>query len=265
MTMRDLGRLTTDLGRRLVTFFDAPLAADATPLEVVQAVLDDVERRVERVGRGRRVFPYAALEVQVLASDDDAPRFVAAFDGIDARIRERLSEIRCEPTATLTVALDLTPTRPEDWADGQILSVQYRGVATAVETTSAATGEPRRALRIVVVKGEATAQEYHFTGASIAIGRTPDPMDDHGRLRRNRVAFVDVVDGVTETVGRAHARLLADQRGGYRLVDDGSRNGTSILRDGEVITVHARDPRGVRVRPGDEIQVGRAVVRVEFD
>ena len=31
---------------------------------------------------------------------------------------------------------------------------------------------------------------------------------------------------------------------------------------GDVIVVHRRDPRGVRVRSGDEIQVGRALLRV---
>ena len=36
------------------------------------------------------------------------------------------------------------------------------------------------------------------------------------------------------------------------------------LRDGEMIVVHARDPRGVRVRSGDEIHLGRAVLRIEI-
>ena len=44
----------------------------------------------------------------------------------------------------------------------------------------------------------------------ISIGRSEDPTDALGRVRRNRVAFLDVVDGVTETVGRAHARLRFD-------------------------------------------------------
>jgi len=74
------------------------------------------------------------------------------------------------------------------------------------------------------------------------------------------------VDGVTETVGRAHARLRFDRAcGAYRLYDEGSSNGTAILRDGDVITVARRDPRGVRVRTGDEIQVGRALLRIDIE
>ena len=74
---------------------------------------------------------------------------------------------------------------------------------------------------------------------------------------------IDTVDGITETVGRAHARLRFDAAtGDYRLFDEGSSNGTSVVRDGDVIVVHRRDPRGVRVRSGDEIQVGRALLRI---
>jgi hypothetical protein len=51
----------------------------------------------------------------------------------------------------------------------------------------------------------------------------------------------------------------------YRLYDEGSSNGTAILRDGDVITVARRDPRGVRVRTGDEIQVGRALLRIDIE
>ena len=75
--------------------------------------------------------------------------------------------------------------------------------------------------------------------------------------------YQSLVDGVTETVGRAHARLRFDPAAReYRLFDDGSSNGTSIIRGGTTIAVPARDPRGVRVQSGDEVQVGRAVIRV---
>ena len=50
--------------------------------------------------------------------------------------------------------------------------------------------------------------------------------------------------------------------GEYRLFDDGSSNGTAIIRGGETIAVPPRDPRGVRVQSGDEVQVGRAVIKV---
>jgi hypothetical protein len=45
-------------------------------------------------------------------------------------------------------------------------------------------------------------------------------------------------------------------------MDEGSSNGTSVIRNGAAIPVPPRDPRGVRVQSGDEIQVGRAVLRL---
>ena len=63
---------------------------------------------------------------------------------------------------------------------------------------------------VAVLKGAATEGTYTFTEPVISIGRSEDPTDELGRVRRNRVAFLDTVDGVTETVGRAHARLRFD-------------------------------------------------------
>jgi pSer/pThr/pTyr-binding forkhead associated (FHA) protein len=85
-------------------------------------------------------------------------------------------------------------------------------------------------------------------------------------VRRNDVAFLDSVDGVTETVGRAHACFRCDQeRGEYQIFDDGSSNGTWIVRKGTTILVPPKDPRGVRVESGDEILFGRAAVRVSIE
>ncbi len=114
-----------------------------------------------------------------------------------------------------------------------------------------------------MLRGATTANTYTFTDSTISIGRSTDPTDELGRVRRNRVAFLDTVDGVTETVGRAHARLRFDgPTEGYRLFDEGSSNGTSIIRAGTTIAVPPRDPRGVRVQSGDEVVIGRAVIRV---
>lgn len=262
--------LTRDLHGRLRRFFDSPVGPGATPLEICQAVLDEVERRVEPVGRGRRVFPYTALHVRVLAGDEARPALSAAFAGFAARVRERLTELRCEPPRVLDIELTCEPEAPTSWSEAQVYEVVYArdAVADAAQAgvgAAAPSSEPPT-LRVTVLKGVAVESVFTFRQSTIAIGRTADPTDDLGRVRRNRIAFTDAVDGVTETVGRAHARLRFDpETGDFRLYDEGSRNGTAIVRDGEVIAVGQRDPRGVRVRPGDEIQVGRAVLRVDID
>jgi hypothetical protein len=51
--------------------------------------------------------------------------------------------------------------------------------------------------------------------------------------------------------------------GVYRIRDDGSEFGTRVLRDGRTIDVPSGDRRGERLRPGDEIYLGRVCLRFE--
>jgi hypothetical protein len=238
-------------------FFDAPLDADATPLEVCQAVLDDIERKLEPVGRGRRVFPYTHVAVRLRQTKTDRAALDAAFDRFESRVRDRLAELRCEPPKALDVKVVVLRKCPAEWTSSQLFAVEYRTAHDAEDTSSTAP------VQITILKGSAARKAYHFTEPLISIGRTADPIDAAGRVRRNRVVFLDTVDGVNETVGRAHAHLRFDaQAREYRLFDDGSSNGTSIVRGGAAIPVPPRDPRGVRVCSGDEVHIGRAVIRI---
>ena len=75
--------------------------------------------------------------------------------------------------------------------------------------------------------------------------------------------FITHCDGTTETVGRAHAHITFDETAGtYLLFDDGSHNGTFVVRRGTTIHVAARDPRGLRLDDCDELHFGRASVGV---
>lgn len=265
----DVTRITSlgrGVQRRLRTLFDGPLEADATPLEIVQAVLDDVERHVEPTGRGRRVFPYTAIEVHVLATSSDVPRLEAVLEGLAAQVRERLDEVRCEPCDALSVTYVVSETVPAAWPSGQRFATTYRRhettetPGTAPQATPSA---PPPRLSLAVLRGTVADGPLEFRGGTIAIGRNADPAGVDAGVRRNRVAFLDDADGVNATVGRAHARVrFMPESGDYRVFDEGSRNGTSVVRDGEVIAVARRDPRGVRLRDGDEIRVGRAILQV---
>ncbi len=269
MDARTLAGFGRDVQSRLRTFFDAPLGPGATPIEIVQAILDAVEHQAQAVGRGRRVFPWRALDIRVLAPAPSA--IPAALKGLDARIRERLAEVRCEVPAALVVRVSCVDEAPVEWTAGQLFDIAGEADVTPetpVDTVSGASDVPaapavRCELVVTVIAGTADVAGP-FREATVSIGRSVDPSDGYGHLRRNRLAFRDVIDGVNETVGRAHACLKRDGAGDYRLFDEGSRNGTAILRDGELIAVPRRDPRGVRVRSGDEIHLGRAIVRVEI-
>jgi hypothetical protein len=250
---------------RLRKFFDAPLDSTATPLEVCQAVLDDVERRIEPVGRGRRVFPYTRLTIALHQRQPDRAPLESVFGDMGRRIRERLEEVRCETPRSLEVNVIYLPDLPESWRADQLFAVEY---VREPQPARAPQQEAARApvVHVHVLKGASAEGTYTFTEPTISIGRSADATDDLGRMRRNRIAFLDAIDGVTETVGRAHARLRFDAAAGsYRLFDEGSSNGTWIIRGGATIPVLPRDPRGVRVQSGDEIAIGRAVIRVTLD
>jgi pSer/pThr/pTyr-binding forkhead associated (FHA) protein len=66
----------------------------------------------------------------------------------------------------------------------------------------------------------------------------------------------------TATVSRRHAHIRLEG-GEYRISDDESEFGTRIFRDGRSIEVPAGNRRGERLRPGDEIYLGRACLRFE--
>ena len=267
----DVSRITgigRGLQQRLRTIFDGPLEADATPLEIVQAVLDDVERHVEPAGRGRRVFPYADVVVHVQAAEADVARMDAVLADLSAQVAARLQEVSCTPVEGLAVTHVVCAEPPEAWTPGQRFAVTYRRVARPEASPVTPDVPPVAApcLSLAVLKGRVAEGALEFHGGTIAIGRDADPVSATAGTRRNRVAFLDDGDPVNETVGRAHARVrFVPELGHYRLTDEGSRNGTSVVRDGEVITVPGRDPRGVRLRHGDEIRVGRAILTVTLD
>jgi hypothetical protein len=120
-------------------------------------------------------------------------------------------------------------------------------------------------LHVIVVRGAATKANYAFSERQIRIGRTENPVDDDGHPRHNHVVFLEEADEHCRTVGRSHAsiRYQPDRRE-FRLFDDGSHNGTRIIRDGRMLDVTARDPVGVTIVSGDEIVLGTAAVRVRL-
>ena len=253
--LKDMVRMVQARAR---TFFDAPPAADARPLELLQAALDELEHKAQASGRGARVFPYTRVVVHIVQPDADRAAIDAVFSRLDDRLRERLAEIRCTVPASLAITVSVS-----DAADGDAprLRIECSTDGAAAPQPGSASGPPE--LRLVVARGQCDRNEYAFTGGVVPIGRGAEPADAFGRVRRNDVAFLDLRDGVSETVARAHARVEFDAAlGAYVLFNESSSNPTFVLRGGRSLRVSPRDPRGVRVQSGDELQIGRAVLRV---
>jgi predicted component of type VI protein secretion system len=79
------------------------------------------------------------------------------------------------------------------------------------------------------------------------------------------VAFVEGSGEVNQSVSRRHAHIAYEPAsGGYRLCDDGSVHGTSVIRNGGAVTVPPGS-LGVRLRTGDELVLGEARLRIRFD
>jgi hypothetical protein len=249
----------SELRRRFLevkTFLGGPLGPDAEPLEIRAAVVDAVESRVEPIGRGRHALPFNRIVVRVLApTTGDRSSLELTFAELDARVRERLQEIRCDPPHPFDLSVSFLKKAPSDWVDGQLFSLDCQSRAKPDAPPSSSVP----CVRVNVLKGTATKKVYTFNELTILMGRTSEVRESAGRGRRNHVAFEDV----NSSVSRAHARLKFDPvRRKYQLLDEGSVHGTLIVRRGETIQVPRRDPRGVLVQSGDEIQLGEASVRI---
>jgi len=259
--------------RKLTRTLDAAIGElvgrdEPAPLEIVHAVLDRAEREIQEIGRGRRVFPFTRVRVLLLAGPRDREtraRLDAVLTGppsLADRLAERLAAAGC---AGVSVATELAyvKQRGADWRDTRYHVVFDRVEAGAAPVPPAArTAVPR--LKLTVLKGSAAQRAYVFTGGRIDIGRRAEVVDQRQRLiRTNHVAFAE--DGAEEnqSVSRRHAHIEF-AGGGYRILDDRSAHGTSVVRAGRTIKVPA-GARGARLSSGDEIALGQARLRVTID
>lgn len=104
------------------------------------------------------------------------------------------------------------------------------------------------------------------------IGRTTDVFKVDGSSRRNDLAFTEDTE-INRTVSREHAHILFSKKTGeYRLFNDrwrkaGNKSDTGcgvwIIRDGISQSVH-HNTRGTVLKSGDEIHLGRAIIRFQL-
>ena len=259
-----VGRFASDAIARVQTWFDPPLGADARPLEIRKAIVDDAALRIEPAGGGRRVLPFRCVSVTVLAeSAERRAALEGALHDLRPAVEQRLVELRAEVPPGFTLQVDYTRRPRAAWSPEQQFAVDY--TRDAPRDAPAVPREQPPALNAVVIRGTAAKSSYTLSDRQIRIGRTENPVDDHGRPRHNHIAFLENGDEHSRTVGRSHAsiRYQPDRRE-YRLFDDGSHNGTRIIREGRVLEVTPRDPVGVTIVSGDEIVLGTAAVRVRL-
>ena len=257
---RALARSAASTLRRWI---DPPLDADSRPLEIREAIVEQVAQMVEPAAAGRRVLPRHHVTAVVLAPDKDAKELLqVALADLETTIRTRLTELRCPVPHGFAVTVQYVRKPRAEWQPGQRYSLEEHSPAARAQTRGA--GVP--GVTVVVLRGEATQASYVLSESRILIGRTAAPIDYSGRPRHNHVVFVDEGNEHNATVGRAHASIRFDaERHQFRLFDDGSSNGTRVVRNGEMLDVTARNPVGVALLSGDEIQFGTAAVTIIID
>jgi hypothetical protein len=234
------------------------------PLETLHAIVDTVEARLEPAGRGNQVFPFNRIKVSIAAgSRDTRARFAAVLEG-DRQLQDRITNLLrnagCEPTG-LQLGVSYVARPGSDWTRPEF-HVEFDRVVAA-ESFAEQTA-PASELRITVTHGTADKPAYTFAIPRINIGRCAEVRDSRNRLiRTNHVAFADADQTTNDTVSRRHAHIdYADETADYRISDDRSAHGTSILREGRTIGVPS-GLRGIRLQTGDEIVLGEARVRVK--
>jgi hypothetical protein len=259
MAEANVGRALDTLVSRLVG------SAPRQPLEIVHAVLEDLERHVQPAGRGAWVFPYNRVTADFLAPTREAKARLSGVIGTPDAFRDRITAKlgpACKAGA-LDVRIRYRASRGKDWTQADYhLDLEHIAAApTPVDTSSPDTGS----IELTVSSGAADRRRFVFGTDRIDIGRGADVLDSRQRLlRRNQIAFSENGDGVNQTVSRRHAHIThrpASRE--YRVYDDGSARGTSIVRKGSTIPVPTGS-RGVALQSDDELVLGQARLRVKI-
>jgi hypothetical protein len=255
-----------NVGRALDTLVSRLVGpAPRQPLEIVHAVLEDLERHVQPAGRGTWVFPFNRVTVEVLAPTREAKARLSGVIGTMDSFRDRITAKlgpACKVGA-LDVRVKYRTSRRADWsqADYHLDLEHLPTAAPVVETTSPHAGS----IELMVSSGAADRRRFVFGTDRIDIGRGADVLDSRQRLlRRNQVAFTENGDAVNQTVSRRHAHVTyrpASRE--FRVYDDGSARGTSIVRKGSTIPVPT-GARGVALQSDDELVLGQARLRVKI-
>jgi len=157
---------------------------------------------------------------------------------------------------------------------GSSTTSEWLRIETISEEPAPPVDEPRskRAARLVVLAGTANRPELPLQKARTNIGRLAEVYKAEGLSRRNDLAFAED-NPINRTVSREHAHIVHDKKSGehrlfndrwYKRGDKTEQNcGLWIVRDGLGQQVH-RDTRGTRLEAGDEIHLGKAVVKFQI-
>ena len=242
---------TIEIGfRRFTERAFGPAQSDDLVL-VHRAILEQVAAKIQVAGRGQRIFPYPRVIVTLVSPDPDRRAlYLAAFgEKLEAALKEALHGSNCEAPRGFAVEVRTAETGVQPFT----IEYDYNRPPPAASAPA----------RLTVVRGKAQQSEYTLDRPRTNIGRMAEVTDAEQRVvRRNDVVFEEGADEANATVSRKHAHVTCEA-GEYRVCDDASEFGTRVFRDGRSLDVPTGNRRGEKLRPGDEIYLGRACLRFE--
>jgi hypothetical protein len=258
------------LERSLERLFGSRPATE--PLEIRRAVVDALLANVQPIGRGRRALPYTKVTVHVLAASAAEKRILtdalAGRDGAEGDLRRELDRRGATLPDGFEFVVRFARVPGRQWEPGARFHVSVSALDAAAPSTEepatppAPSHPPKALLRIM--SGQASVPTAAIDTGRLTIGRQAAVADTEGRIvRRNDVAFVGD-DDASRSVSRAHGYVAWDAASQvHRVYDEASVHGTQVSRAGRLIRVPpGRD--GLKLQAGDEIHVGRAVLRYEL-
>jgi hypothetical protein len=235
------------------------------PLEILHALVETVEKRIEPAGRGKYVFPFNRVRIFIAADTrEKRARFEAVLGSepsLENRIFQSLQAAGCELNGLNVNTIYV------DQADGYWAEADFH-----IDFDRIAYLDPKpepevmhHSLKLTTAHGSTEKPTYLFTATRINLGRCLEVRDSRNRLiRTNHVAFAETGEP-NLSVSRRHAHITCTTHlGEYRLCDDRSVHGTCVQRNGATIAVPP-GPRGIRLQTGDEIALGEARLFVEVE
>jgi hypothetical protein len=231
-------------------------AADSDQLVLVdRAILEELETKIQIAARGQRIFPYSRLVVTLVSADPDRRAVYQTAFGehrqLEKAVREAFLASNCQIPRGFSMEVKIAESGERPF------EIEYSNEPVEPVVKASAPG------RLSVIKGKSQEPEYVLDKPRTNLGRLAELTDsEHRIIRRNDVVFDEGADEANATVSRKHAHIRLDD-GEYRICDDGSEFGTRVFREGRTIEVPSGNRRGEKLRPGDEIYLGRARMRFE--
>jgi hypothetical protein len=240
------------------------LSQDAPEMAEIRLTILDVVKAKSHRASGKNVFPFNLIRVELRGVPENQ---VSVFEGdflssyFAQEIKTSLSRSHYRFPSDLQVHVVANPVLPLEREPWILVETMQRKPETP------ATAPPGAAARLVVMEGAANVQELAITKPRINIGRTAEVFHAGGPSRRNDLAFTEDNER-NATVSREHAHITRSSRTGEcRLFNDRNYKGEAncaiwIVRDGLSQPVH-RGTRGTLLQSGDEIHLGRTVIRFQ--